>query len=107
MKLVRICQVLLNEQKAKTMVLDFDKIESLVGTMSHPLLNGTNLTYDRLSIPLDTKVECMGACSTTNNCPHFFFCHPFFSDKSIFLSKYIVLYALSRPIDYLTFKFTF
>ena len=55
LKLVRICQVLLNEQKAKTMVLDFDKIESLVGTMSHPLLNGTNLTYDRLSIPLDTR----------------------------------------------------
>ena len=36
-----------------------------------------------------------------------FFCHTYFSDKSIFLSKYIVWYALSRPIDYLTFKFTF
>ena len=37
----------------------------------------------------------------------FFFAILIFSDKSIFLSKYIVLYALSRSIDYLTFKFTF
>ena len=36
-----------------------------------------------------------------------FFVILIFSDKSIFLSKYIVLYALSRPLDYLTFKFTF
>jgi len=43
----------------------------------------------------------------TNNCPHFFFAILIFSVKSIFLSKYIVLYALSQPIDYMTFKFTF
>ena len=35
-----------------------------------------------------------------------FFAILIFSDKSIFLSKYIVLYALSWPIDYPTFKFT-
>ena len=56
---------------------------------------------------LADKVLFIVGCSMTNDCPHFFFAILIFSDKSIFLSKYIVLYALSRPIDYLTFKFTF
>ena len=36
-----------------------------------------------------------------------FFAILIFSDKLTFLSKCIVLYAFSRPIEYLTFKFTF
>ena len=66
-------------------------------------------TAPHLAIISDStgKVLSTGECSTTNNCPHFFFAILIFSDKSIFLSKYIVLYALSRPIDYLTIKFPF
>ena len=45
-------------------------------------------------------------CYTRQITDLFFFAILIFFDKSIFLSKYIVLYALSRPIDYLTFKFT-
>ena len=53
-----------------------------------------------------TESRFLCSVHKTNNCPHFF-CHPYFLSWWIFLSKYIVLYALRQPIEYLTFKFTF